>query len=129
MTQLLSIVWPPLDDTSNRQLSDAFLLWSGQRDPVGSENNIYSFQADNEFRMVTLKRLLNWFNRDDKNLCKKAFYLKTKERHRFMLFVIISRTAETKGKPAKDWRDDLLILPKSPRNNYIQLKLFRYCIL
>ena len=58
MTQLLSIVWPPLDDTSNRQLSDAFLLWSGQRDYVGSENNIYSFQAENQFRMVTLKRLL-----------------------------------------------------------------------
>ena len=58
MTQLLSIVWPPLDDTSNRQLSDAFLLWSGQRDPVGSENNIYSFQAENEFRMMTLKRHL-----------------------------------------------------------------------
>ena len=68
--------------------------------------------------MVTLKRYLVALT-DDKNLCKKAFYLKTKERYRFILFVIISRTAETKGKPAKDWKADLLILPKLPGNHYI----------
>ena len=58
MTQFLSIVWPSLDDTSNRQLSDAFPLWSRQLDPVGSEDNIYSCQAENQLRMVTSKRHL-----------------------------------------------------------------------
>ena len=68
MTQFLCIVWPS-DDTSNRQLSDIFPLWSHQLDPVGSEDNIYSCQAEILKRHLIASTMMM-------RICVKSFKLK-----------------------------------------------------
>ena len=81
-------------NSSNRQLSDAFPLWSRQLDPVGSEEVIYSCHAKNQLRMATLNRHL-LASTMIMRICVKSFLLKSESMVPFHI-------VETRGKQAKD---------------------------